>query len=421
MLAPPPPADRVLASWKDGLTLVRQNSTSLRTTAARIAESEAIARQALAPALPTLTANAGITRHLIRGEGIVSFSPLRTGDIPDPATAWSASLNLRVPVFAPKAWYDHTTAKVAVENVRLNGVEIERQVLGSVANAIVTVVTAERLAEVSRVSLRSALSTLDLNKRRAALGASSALDVLRVEQEVELARAQVVSADETLLRSREALGLALGTNQSYGVTPDVKLDQLAADARASCKVQPSTAERPDVRAATSGVELAQRRVKSVDWSYWPTVDAVSSLAYYGPEVSSINGKHYTWTIGGLLTWQLYDGGFRYGLKQQSQAQVSLAQEQLTDTKRRADVEVVQAMRSVKVAEANLTVTARRRDIAAETARLSKVAYLNGSGTSFDLVDTAQRLREAEIDLAIKEFEVLRAKIAAFLALASCDV
>ena len=71
--------------------------------------------------------------------------------------------------------------------------------------------------------------------------------------------------------------------------------------------------------------------------------------------------------------------------------------------------------------ARLVVSAKSRDIAAESARLSKVAFVNGSGTSFDLVDTARRQREAEIDLAIKEFEVVRAKIASFLAEANCGL
>jgi hypothetical protein len=47
--------------------------------------------------------------------------------------------------------------------------------------------------------------------------------------------------------------------------------------------------------------------------------------------------------------------------------------------------------------------------------------MNGSGTSFDLVNTAQQLRAAELDLAVKEFEVLRSKIAALLALSTCNV
>jgi outer membrane protein TolC len=76
---------------------------------------------------------------------------------------------------------------------------------------------------------------------------------------------------------------------------------------------------------------------------------------------------------------------------------------------------------VQVADSNLVVSRRSRDIASESARLSRIAFLNGSGTSFDLVDTARRLREAELDLAIKEFEVVRAKVTALLALATCDV
>jgi len=76
---------------------------------------------------------------------------------------------------------------------------------------------------------------------------------------------------------------------------------------------------------------------------------------------------------------------------------------------------------VRVAEANLRVSAKSREIARETARLTRIAYLNGSGTSFDLVDSAQRLRQTEIDFAIQEFEVVRAQIAALLALATCTV
>ena len=79
------------------------------------------------------------------------------------------------------------------------------------------------------------------------------------------------------------------------------------------------------------------------------------------------------------------------------------------------------IRAVKVAKVNLEVFAKSREIAAETARLARVAFINGSGTSFDLVDTASRQRQAEIDLTVREFELLRARVAAFLALASCKV
>ncbi len=424
MLDAPPPAANVLQSWQDALRVLRANSTTLRTLAARVDISRAQSRQALAGFLPTLSGNAGITRHLLRGERsvLVPTPPFQaTVTVPDPATTWNAGLQLRVPVVALETWNDRAIAEAGVEVARLNTKAAERLAIAAVADAVVTSVTAERLAEVSRVSLESALSTLDLYKRRAALGAASAIDVLRGEQEVSLSRGQIITANDGVLRAREALGAALGSADPYGVTPTIKLDALAADAKTSCTITTDILGRADVRAAQASLNVSKRSADGVSRRYWPTVDAVSNLTYWSHESSTPNNESVTWTVGGVLNWTLYDGGLRYGTREQRAAEARVASEQLSETKRRARLEVTQSFRAVRAAEATLSVSRKTRELAAETARLSKVAYLSGSGTSFDLVDTARRQREAELDYTIKEFEVLRAKIAALLALATCDV
>lgn len=424
MLEEPPEAPRILKNWQEALSLVRQDSTSLRTMRARIQRAEANSQAALAPALPTLTGNASLNRHLLLGDGYrfdVAQGALLQSSIPDPATTWNAGLALRVPLLNRRAWHDRGTAEDAIEATRLDAREVERQTVATLANAIVGVVTAERLAEITRVSLKSALSTLELNRRRAQLGAASTVDVLRTEQEVSASRAQVLAADETLMRAREALGTALGSTQAWGVRPDIRLDSLAADARAVCTPEASVESRPDVRAARASVHLAERDVTSVGYDFWPTVDGVSNATYWSNQRATPNGERVTWTIGAVLSWPLYDGGVRYAARAANRAEVSVRQETLTETKRAALLEVAQARRGLEVAGANLQVVSEGRRIAAEAARLARVGYLNGNGTSFDLVDTAQRLRETEIDLAVKEFELLRAKIAAFLSLATCRV
>lgn len=433
MLTPLAPAPNVLGSWQQAVAMTRRQSTGLRIAAAQADQARAASRQALARALPTLVGRGTVTQHLLRNEVTVpgfevrQFNPVvlqpttTTTNTPDPSRAWLATLTLDVPVFAPSAWYDHGTAKDFEHQQRLNEKEVKRQVLASVAEAIVSVVTAERLAEVSRVSLRSALSTLELTKRRARLGAGTALDVVRTEQEVTLTRSQVVTNDESVRRAREALGLALGTAEPWGVTPAIRLDALAADARSSCRPERDVNLRPDVMTAQAAVGVAERKVTSIDWQYWPTVDFFSTLTYLSNELASPNFTHFTWTIGGVLNWTLYDGGVREGTRDFNQQGAIIAHEQLTQTRRQAKIEVVQAIRGVEVAEANLKVSARTQELAQESVRLSRIAYANGTGTSFDLVDTGRRLREAELDLAIKEFEVVRAKVAALLALATCDV
>lgn len=417
LLALPPPPAHLLTSWQQALAQVRDQSITTRVARANVLQAEAAVRQALSPALPQLTGQGVVTHHLIKGD---AFAGTGGGTIPDPATFWQASLTLRVPIFYPKAWYDYGSAKDSLEATRLSAQETERQVVAGVADLIVGVVTAERLAEVSRSSLKAALSTVDLTKRRAALGASNTLDVLRVEGEASLSRAQVVQSTEALIRAREALGTALGSSEAWGVTPDIQVDSLALDAQRSCRRETDIAARSDVRAANANLGVAERQLKGVDYSYLPTLDGVSTFTVLTP-VSGINNRHETWTIGGLLSWNIYDGGLRGGQRTAAKAGVDAAQANLAERRRAASLEVTQALRLVRVAEANLAVAAKTREISSETARLSKISFLNGSGTSFDLVTTESQLRVAETDLAVKEFDVMQAKIAALLALSTCKL
>lgn len=422
MLDAPSPARNQIRDWRQALRMIRQNSSELRRARTQVDIARAQARQALAPSLPSLTGNAQLNRHILLGSGLNIFAdpPERT-TLPDPATTWNAGLQLRVPLIASKAWYDHNTAKATVDVRGLEAQALERIVVGEVATAIIQAVTAERAAEVSRVSLRSALSNLELNRRRARLGSASAVDVLRTEQEVARSRAQVIAADETIRQAREALGLALGTSEPWGVAPDVSLNALAEAAKNTCHQENSVDARLDIKAAEANVELARRQVKSVDYDYVPTVDGVSNATYWSNSISTANREAVTWTIGAVLTWNIYDGGARHGAKRVNEGQLSLAHESVADTKRQARVEVSRALRGVQVAEANLKVSARAAEIARQTAKFAQITFLNGTGTSFDMVDTARTQREAELDVTIKEFDLLRAKIAAFLALASCHV
>lgn len=423
MLVTPAPPPHVLTTWQEALRILRQNSTALKTARAQIESARAQQRVALAPALPQLAGRAVATDHLIRGEVNVlgPQGTVQSVEAPRPPFSWQAALNLTVPVLASRAWYDYGTARDAVDSATLSAKEVERQQVALVAASIVSVVTNERLVEVSRLALTSGLSNLDLTKRRAALGAASNVDVLRIEQEVSDSRAQVVAADEALRRARETLGDALGSPEPWGVTPEIRLDALASEAAQSCTRETGIDLRPDVRAAGAAVHVAERNVKSVDYAFVPTIDATSSLTYYSNRYSSPNLKQETWTIGAVLNWNIYDGGLRYGTRAARKAERIVAEQRLADARRRALIEVNQSVRGVQVAEVNLTVANRGKAIAEERARLTRIAYMNGTGTSFDLVDAARVARQAELDAAVREFQLLQAKITAILALSTCNV
>jgi outer membrane protein TolC len=431
MLEPLPAAPNTLASWRDALRLVRTRSTALRTAVARVDQSAGATEQARALALPRLTSTGTLSHHLLYGTvnaGGQTIGPSGTPvtvpatvTIPNPGTLFNASLDLRQPVLNLGAWYGVGTARERERGAALSSQDTERVLLGTVAQAAVGTITATRVAESSRVSLASALSTSHLTKRRAELGAASAVDVLRAEQEVVLSRGQVVAADEQLLQAREALGAALGDTAGWSVAPDIKLDDLERTAGQICRPVESLDARADILAATKAVTAAERDRKSIDYTYVPTVDAASSLGYVSSNTRSLNGEHVTWTVGAIASWTIYDGGDRYGRARVNEAAATTARATLTETKRNATIQVTQADRAITVAGAKLAVSTSSRDLARETARLSRLAFISGKGTSFDLVDSARRLREAEIDLLIKDFGVFQARLTAFLARANCSI
>jgi len=132
-------------------------------------------------------------------------------------------------------------------------------------------------------------------------------------------------------------------------------------------------------------------------------------------------EHYAWSVQALLTIPIWDGGVRYGSRRVALAQVEQAKQRALGVTRGSSIEVTQAQRAVEVADQALAVAKTQRDLAAQVEQLSQRAYEAGAGTSFDLVDASRRRREAELQLTVRELELVRAKIGALLAASTCKM
>ncbi|MFP2923854.1 TolC family protein, partial [Pyxidicoccus sp. 3LG] len=61
-----------------------------------------------------------------------------------------------------------------------------------------------------------------------------------------------------------------------------------------------------------------------------------------------------------------------------------------------------------------------RDLAERTDRLTRRAFEVGRGSSLELVQSAAALRQAELTLVLREFELVQARLGAYLTEARCD-
>ncbi|MDB4940732.1 MAG: Heavy metal efflux outer membrane protein CzcC family [Labilithrix sp.] len=423
MLTPVPRARTEITTWEEALQYVRARSTDLRIAAANVARAEAQQRVALAGALPSLNAQGTYTHNLITkdvlqptGFDITNGVQYQSFTTP-PGDYVSGSITAAQPVLALRAWYNIGTAAVARDASKLSFDDAKRLIALSVANAIVGVVTSERIAELNRVGLRNALARLELTIRKTALGGATGLDVVRARQDVEITRATLVTGDETLRQARETLGIALGSPEGVGVPPNVDISGLERDAQSSCKPAGSVEDRPDVAALRTRADVARRLVNDVKLQFVPTIGVQSTAATISVQQSVSPAT--TWNVQAVLSVPLWEGGARYGNLRDTRAQEDIALQNLEASRRTATVEVNRARRGVMVAESSRQVASAARDLAAETDRLTRLAYQEGRGTSLELVTAAQSLRESEIQLALRDFDLVRARVLAVLSLATC--
>jgi multidrug efflux system outer membrane protein len=424
MLAPAPAPKRVLSSWKEGVSYLRARSTDLKIALDQVLQAEAVTRIALAQYLPWINANnAGgavythqiITRAVANGIGLGASGIVTTTRVPIPNT-YGGSLVLQQAVINVPAFDQISIDELSEDASRLSVEAEKRTLVLSLANQIVAVVTAEREAEINRVGLRVALEQLDITNRKQALGAANGLDVVRAQQNAANARATLVTGDESLREARESLGLTLGVPEETGVAPNVNVGALAESAMESCHVVADLDRRPDIAQAEVQLEVAKRNLRNVWYSFLPSVSVSSTLSAASPVSSGFPNP--LWNVQGSLEVPIWDGT-RYGNLRNARAAEDIAAQQLESLQRQAIIQVEQAQRQLLVAEASDRVATEQRDLAQQNDTMTQTAYASGQGTSLELVTASEAHRQAEINLALADFNVVKARILALLALATC--
>ncbi len=419
MLAPVPPPKRVLSSWAEAVAYLRARSTDLRIAVDEVVQAEAQTRIALSAYLPTINGTGTYTHQLLTNAIAVA-----------PQLGLSASSqriplpdNLNGYIQAQQALINaQAFDQISIDELNVNGaklsVEDQKRTLSlSMANQIVAVVTAERGAEINRVGLKVALEQLEITRRKQALGAANGLDVVRADQNAANARATLVTGDESLRQAREALGLALGIPEETGVAPDVNINGLAESTLTSCRTVQRLDDRADIAAARTKVDVAKRNLRNVYYQFLPTLTAQSTLAATSNPISGYPNP--TWNIQGILSVPFWDGGARNGQLRNARAAEDIAAQQLEALRRQAVIQVEQAQRQLIVAETSDRVARGQRDLAFQNDQMTQTAYMAGQGTSLELVTASEAHRQAELNLALKDFGVVQARILAVMLLATC--
>jgi outer membrane protein TolC len=287
--------------------------------------------------------------------------------------------------------------------------QMRQDVINRVKQAYYTLLQNEQLVEVQRQNLASQQSHLDEAKARFGVGLVPRSDVVKGETTVAEAVLSLVTAQNTAALSRVNLNVTMGIDVRTPV-------QVAETAEAALNIDATTlvdlalAARPDARQAEEDVRAAEAALAAARASNRPSVYADGS---YGLQGASFASGDDSWSYGISLQWPLFDGGLTRGRVEEARANLRSAQAQQRNTNQTVSSEVVQAYLNVRSAEEKVIAAEAEATNAEESLRLASGRYQAGVGIYIEVTDAQTALVTAQTNRvnALYGLSLARAELA----------
>ena len=372
-----------------------QNNQDLHLVASQIDEASSLNILAKSAYLPQVQ----VSEQILRSDDAVTTFGLRLRqerftqadfalsalNQPTALTDYQTTLEVRQSLFAGGAnLARQRQARAGVNSALLNGEDRRREVRWQVAEAYWDLVLAGQSLEALRQSLASARAHAEAAKSRYQQQTNPYAEVLAAQARVAQLEGDEAAAASQAQTAGEQLSLVLGLDSQVQITPADTLAPVTVAFSGPDLEQAALAQRPALQAAAQQVEAARQGLHQARAGHLPQLQAFARFDLDASSPFSRQGE--SWTLGGVLNWELFSGFRTTAALQQARArqeQARIRQDQLTQQIRR---QVRQACRRVETAQLRIAAAAQARQYAQERLRLADLTYAQGLIATAELLD-----------------------------------
>jgi outer membrane protein, multidrug efflux system len=266
-------------------------------------------------------------------------------------------------------------------------------------------------------TLETRQASLDLQRRRAARGLSTQLDVQRAAAEVAVAAATIPDLERLIAQTENGLSVLLGRNPGP-VRRGASLDAQRVPPEVPAGLPSALLERrPDIRQAERSLIATNARIGEAKAAFFPRI---SLTGMFGVESVSLSdlfaGGSKIWKVGPTMTVPLFTAGRISNTVKAREAQQSQAVARYLQTVQQAFREADDALvfhRKVREIRAEQE---RRVAATSQALYLANLRYEQGLATYLDVLDQERQLFRAELDLASTTRDQLTAVVQVYKAL-----
>lgn len=406
------PADAWWAAYNDPqlAQLIEEalaGSPDMATAAARIRKADAIAQQAGAARLPTLTAGGQATRtRRSQNDG------LPEGIIPDgwnTAAQGTLQLSSELDLWG-KARASLAAATSEAEAARADGANARLVLSTAVASAYADLARIHADAEAAALALKARTATEELMTQRHAQG----LETLAAVKRATANRAQAMSD-----LGQAAEGLAIGRNRLAALTGQgpmralsIAAPQLSMTWRFGLPADLSTefmGRRPDVVAARLRTEAAAKQIKVAKADFYPSVRLSALIGVQALGLDRLTSGASTYgSMGPAVSLPIFTGGALRGAYKGARADYDMAVAAYDATLIRALNEVADAAVMAAALEPRAQRVREALAAAEDAYSLTLARYQGGLATYLDVLsaeDAVIAARRSQAELETRAFSV----------------
>ncbi|GBE48040.1 outer membrane channel protein [bacterium BMS3Bbin12] len=274
--------------------------------------------------------------------------------------------------------------------------------------------TADAYVGVAGQAIRAARSYRELSRKLFRHGVVAKTDVLRAQVQLGTARLGLMRAQKQRALAGEGLRILIGRpeGRALRLAPGVVTIDVPREALGRLKADAETAN-PGLRALDAQVRAARAGVHQARAAYLPHFNLMLAREWNDRTVAL---SHPSYTVAGVLNWDVLDFGARRGALDRAQARVIRKRAALQQARDGIRLQIEQAWQDARLAAARIQVKAAAVTAAAETARLEKLRYEQGVSIFTQLLSAQAELDQARADRVAARYQETMARAALLLAL-----
>lgn len=361
--------------------------------------------------LPTLSVSSGASTNSSQ-----RFDQATQRTVAGASESYNAGLSLSYSLFnggqrfadMDRARADIASAEADMENQRF-GVILQTKDLYFAA------LRQSDLLEVARASVERAEESLANTRRRTELGSGTRSDTLRARLEVANAMQAVLQAEAATRAARFNLGRQVGLSEPVMPERPDDLDPSPLVLSEQEMFLLGEERSPAVRSARAAARAASAAAGSSKSSRFPSLRLSSGYSWANRE-AAFNGGTTSWNVRVTGSYNVFDGFNRDQsiARAENQERVAFVQEE--DARRLVRAQVDGALFALRTSEQAIAIAIEAREVATEDLRVVQQRFDLSVATILDLITSQIALVQAESGLVTARYDyaVARAQLEAIL-------